>query len=245
MRPIRSISILLLLAAFLAGCAGPTPIALYLGEKPDQPGEKRLASELVTVWVPQALEINSINGKAVKAANSQLAHQERALALLPGQYKIEAFYSKIFDVGADAQEAVRSSPVLFVFEASAGQSVRLDFERPGSLGAARRFNTEFSGSAVNLNTGASTATMPVDDAGTQGLVQALIGKLTGTPAVATQTDPQKVAPLPIQGQMTGEAVSPASSAGASSDYMLLVKAFWKQASAAERREFLKWVAEQP
>ena len=81
----------LALSCFLVACAQQSHVQLY-------PGSAQQQEQVLTVVVPYELEVQSINGENVPAANALFGTQDKTLHLQPGQYRITAFYKNVFDV---------------------------------------------------------------------------------------------------------------------------------------------------
>src|SRR5690554_5640782 len=81
----------LALSCLLVACAQQSHVQLY-------PGSAKQQNQVLTVVVPYELEVQSINGEQVPAANALFGTQDKTLHLQPGQYRINAFYKNVFDV---------------------------------------------------------------------------------------------------------------------------------------------------
>ncbi len=215
----------LLVIAALAGCQSNQQVKLY-------DGPARTAAELVTVQVPDTLELVSINGQKPDSLGKRLIGREQQLQLLPGSYQIEAFYKDVWTPsGASIHEILRSSPVVFAIRGQAGERFALEYTQPENHASASALAKNFQGWSRNL---AGDERQP-----TQALSAQLVGVLP-----AEITKPQGIAPLPA-------AVNPGVAAAAQSSaeaedraaYLDLLKAYWAQANEQERREFLRWIAQ--
>jgi uncharacterized protein len=209
---------ILLLVLLLAACSSNPNIRLY-------DGAERSPDQLLLVEVPSTLEILSINERKLDGVNRLFTMEDRTLQLLPGEYRIVAFYKEVFDVPPSGHQVVRSDPTQFRVVGSAGSRHRLDFEAPATLDEARKLARNFRGYSLNLASGERR------DSEATGLVhQGLLGITAATPAASHST----VAPLPPV------ETTPA----ATLDQLDLLKAGWRTATAEERRAFLRWIAEQ-
>jgi hypothetical protein len=137
----------LALSCFLAACAQQSHVQLY-------PGSAQPQEQVLTVVVPYELEVQSINGENVPAANALFGTQDKTLHLQPGQYRINAFYKNVFDVdGGLSSEVVRGRSAVFHIDGKAGETWQLEFRRPANLDEARMLKDEFPSWAVNTATG--------------------------------------------------------------------------------------------
>lgn len=213
--------VIVLLSLLVAACSTSPAVKLY-------DGADRPAAELLTVRVPVELEIISINDRRIEGASTLFAYSHRDLQLLPGQYRIVAYYKNLFQLNADQHEIIKSDPALFTLNGKAGEVVALAFDKPADVDAAREMAKDFAGWTENLNSGERIASKP------SGLIlnQGFIG-LASTPAPAEAASATSVAPE-----------QPTGAAGAISTGILdALKANWQQASPEERREFLLWMSQ--
>ncbi|MFN3713811.1 MAG: DUF2057 family protein [Alcanivoracaceae bacterium] len=208
---------ILLLICLLTACSSNPNIRLY-------DGAELSADQLLVVEVPSRLEIVSINERKVDGVNRMFTMEDRALQLLPGEYRIVAFYKDVFDMAPSGHQVVRSDLTEFRVAGVAGSRHRLDFEAPATLDEARVMARNFTGYSIDLSSGERRNSEP------SGLVnQGLLGITAASATVSHAT----VAPLPAAGQQTE-----------SLDQLDLLKAGWRTATAEERRAFLRWIAEQ-
>ncbi|EZQ17074.1 hypothetical protein CF98_35355 [Halopseudomonas bauzanensis] len=168
-------------ACLLSACAQQSHVQLY-------PGSPLSAGQVLTVVVPNELEVQTINGQQLPAANWSFGTADKRLELQPGAYQVSAFYKNGFDIdGGINHEVVRGRSVIFTIDGQGGELWELDFDRPQGLQEAKDFENEFNAWAVNTRTGERYAAT----AGQRNtsLVNNLLG---GSTAVAEQTT---VAPL--------------------------------------------------
>jgi uncharacterized protein YccT (UPF0319 family) len=253
----RSLSLpVVLIAVFLAGCASG-PVALHDGTVPQ--------AAVATLLLPEQLEVALINGVEVEGASGMMTRGDKTLELAPGRYEIVVFYRELWEIG-DEHDILRSDPALFVLEATAGGRYRMDYERPGGIESARELAADFGGWIENL---ASGQRVPSQASGLQfrrGLVSALTFDDTLVPTAQVgggqaveplpQADGEVAAPAGVvvvgatapAGTPSGLAVTPAPEAAATAmpdgSWLDLMKSFWSEASSEERRDFLRWLAEQ-
>ncbi|MFA5677842.1 MAG: DUF2057 family protein [Pseudomonas sp.] len=179
MRSLFCIAVTFLLTA----CAQQSHVQLY-------PGSPKQEEQVLTVIVPYELEVQSINGQHIAAANAMFGTNDKRLHLQPGAYQINAFYKNGFDIdGGLSHEVVRGRTGVFSFEGKAGDLWQLDYERPQSVEEARAFKTEFKASVVNTRTGERHA------ARTGQSNSSLVSNLLGTSSVPAADRPSTIAPL--------------------------------------------------
>ena len=224
------------LTCLLAACAQQSHVQLYQGPAlPEQ--------QVLTLVVPNELEVQSINGQRVAAANAMFGTNDKTLHLQPGEYQINAFYKKGFDVnGGISHEVVRGRTVVFHIDGEAGERWELDFERPVNLEQAKVFETEFSAAAVNMRTGERTAAV----AGQRNT--SVISHLLGTgQADDLQTT---VAPLSVEPAVAGplSAIPPSTAVAVETlphndATLTTLKQLWHLMSPESRAAFLDWAAQ--
>lgn len=229
------------LSCFLAACAQQQHTQLY-------PGPPLPESQVLSVVVPNELEVQSINGQHVPAANAMFGTGEKHLHLRPGKYRINAFYKNGFDIdGGISHEVIRGRTAVFTVDGQGGEAWRLDFERPRNLEEARVFENEFNGWAVNSRTGERHAS----EAGQRNssLVNRLLGisrtadeqstvaplGATAATASAVPADANKVAPLPAG---TATETLPHNDAT-----LTTLQQLWHLLSPESREAFMQWVAQ--
>ena len=201
-------------ALLLSACASQPVVQLYDGaSRPD--------TQIVTLQVPSAFEILTINGEKNRAANTFFASDQKTLQLLPGQYQLALEYKALWDIDADTHEVVKSAPALLTLDTQAGDVWTLAFDAPASLSEAQALRDAFAPWAERAD-GERVASAPI----------AL------TPALAA---PAAAAATPAA-QASDAAPAPAPSSTPSASYLDMLKAQWSQASDQERREFLQWIS---
>jgi uncharacterized protein YccT (UPF0319 family) len=229
---------ILALSCLLAACAQQSHVQLYSG--PALP-----ASQVVTLFVPSELEVQSINGQRVADANA-FGTDDRELHLQPGTYQVSAYYKKGFDIdGGISHEIVRGRTAVFSFDGQAGELWRLEFAQPQSLQQAKLFENKFDAWALNTRTGERR----VSQAGQRNnsLINALLGDADDN------DDGSTVAPLnaaAAPGTATAapspRAVDVAPSPAASETLphndatLTTLQQLWNLLSPESRKAFLEW-----
>ena len=252
MSTLRALGLCALLPIALAACVS-APIQLQ-----DGPGATAV------IILPEQLEIATVNGLEIASAGGLLAKGDTTLEVSPGRYEVLAFYRELWERG-DHHDMLRSDPALFVVDAEAGGRYRLDYARPATAAEARELADNFQGWVENLETGARTPSL---DSGLQfrrGLIPAATFDSTLVPSAASGGSRQRVAPLAQPADAAeatavaaaqrvaatpAEASLPASQSIEApvvplddGDWLALMKGWWNEANAEERREFLRWVGE--
>ncbi|HEY9547098.1 MAG TPA: DUF2057 family protein [Solimonas sp.] len=215
--------------------------------------------------MPEQLEVASINGVEVAAAQGMWNKGDKRLELLPGRYQMLVFYRESWDSGSD-QDVLRSDPALFTIDAQAAHQYRIDYERPSRYDDARKLSRDFKAWWVDQASGVKTASTDSGLKFDDGLRALMTGNHELVPdSGGKDADVQRVLPLsaPTAGSAPASAApatmpaAPSATASAASqlahvedtspprDWVALMKAWWQQASIEERREFLRWVGEQP
>jgi hypothetical protein len=232
----------------LGACANPQLRLYDGGQKPD--------SKIALVTLPEAIEAARLNGVEVKGASGLWTRGDKVLELTPGRYELLAFYREVWEHG-DSHDVLRSDPVLFVIEAKPGEQYRVEYVHPDNYAQARQLAADFSAVLVNEATGKRTASQPSGVRFPTGLMAQFSGasELESADGQARPGQQQVIEPMgaaaarsvspePVTDQRAAErAASPATPRDA--DWVGLMQAWWKQASPAERRAFLRWVGEQP
>lgn len=177
------------------------------------------AEQLLLVDVPMELEIVTINERRLEGINKLFSFGDRTLHLQPGDYRIIAYYKNLFELSGNEHDVVKSDPVLFRVTGQAGSRHRLAFDVPADVVEARQMAKQFSGYSVDL---ATSERRPTEASGMM-----LSGGFLNVPTAPPAHVHQSVAPA-VEGLDHGD----------------LLKASWRNATAEERREFLRWIAEQ-
>ena len=221
-----TLSCIVFLSCALAACSTSPVVKLYEGD--DKP-----ATQILTVRVPMELEIISINDRRIEGASTMFAYGHRDLQLLPGQYRIVAFYKSIYQINADEHEVIKSDPALFTLSGAAGDVYELKFNKPTDLEQARALGKKFDGWSENINTQERVASQP------SGLIlnQGFIGITSGAAVAATPSTTN----VPPNAQ-TAESDTPSDAAQRPTSLSTLKDA-WKGASPEDRREFLLWMSQ--
>ncbi|MCH8541926.1 MAG: DUF2057 domain-containing protein [Alcanivorax sp.] len=213
------LSVLLAALLTLTACASSPVVQLY-------DGPERAESDITRVRVPETLEILNINGQRPAGVNTLFSSGYKDLHLAPGEYQIVAFYKEIWEPDTTSSHVVvRSEPVVFDIAGQPGSFFRLGYDTPSNLPDARELARNFSGWSEHVASSERRPTRP------SGMTRpGLIGGLT---TGATEPTAETVAP----------AASSSSSQADDVESLDMLKAWWSQASAEERRAFLRWVAE--
>lgn len=258
MSKLRDTTLLLVLSLVLAACAAPT-IPLH-----DAAGD---ASPPASIVLPEQLEVVSVNGLAIEGTRGMFGKGDTVLEVSPGRYEVLVFYRELWERG-DQHEVLRSDPVLFVVDAGPGRRYRLEYTRPGTMAEARTLAEDFSGWVEDVASGDRT---PSTNSGLQfrrGLVAAATFDDSLVAVAPTSGARQEVAPLPVPDEESTaqapavvasaqqpapasaapvdaprEDTAPAKAPPGEEDWLALMKSWWSEASAEERREFLRWVGE--
>lgn len=250
----------ILAVTFVAACT-TAPIQLH-------EGGYVAAGEVAFIVLPEQLEVTTVNGLEITGASGLLRKGDKTLEVAPGRYEVLAFYRELW-IRADQQDMLRSDPALFIVDAAPGQQYRLDYAQPATFAEAEALAANFEGWVEDLATGARTSSLESGLQFRRGLIPAATFDTTLVPAAAAGNGQQTVPPLPVsagvsggspapvalpQHVVTGSARLPAGApeageatggpAPADSDWLPLMKSWWREASSEERREFLRWAGEQ-
>lgn len=219
-------------AGLLSACAQQSHVKLYEGV--ELPKEK-----VVVVQMPSTLEVMSINGQDVPAANAMFGADSKVLHLQPGKYEISVFYKNIFDIGGGlSHEVVRTRSAIFSLNGTAGDDWRLAFDEPANLREARAMEDQFSGWAENLRTGERIAT----EAGARpaSSIKQLLGG-------ETARDDTRSAVAPLNGTPRTASASAPLTAGAhaqtlphSDATLSTLQQLWRMLSPQSREAFMDW-----
>ncbi len=226
------------LACLLSACARQSQVQLY-------PGAELPASQVLTVQVPTELEITDLNGREVPSVNSLFSGDKRILKLEPGEYRINAFFKNVYDIGGGiSTEVVRTSSAIFTVDGEAGETWRLGYSAPKSLEEAQQMKDSFTGWSENLATGERIATQ----AGAKS--QSPLGQLLGGAAVPP-TAATAIAPLgapqtsPVSSDVAVAPAAPASKATLPHNEATLatLQQLWQLLTPESKADFLEWAKE--
>ncbi|WP_193075450.1 DUF2057 family protein [Pseudomonas sp. FME51] len=227
----------LAIACLLPACAQQSHVQLY-------PGSPLPDGQVLTVVVPNELEVQNINGQQIPSANWSFGTADKRLELQPGVYQISAFYKNGFDIdGGISHEVVRGRTGVFSIDGQGGELWELDFDRPQSVQQAKAFETEFNAWVVNTRTGERHT------AAAGGRNNSLVNNLLGSAEpVAEQTTvvplgsvaaqvpaaaaPATVAPLPA---IVARETLPHNDAT-----LTTLQQMWQLLGEDSRAAFLKW-----
>ncbi len=219
------------IACLLAACAQQPHVQLYSGAPLPE-------SQVLTLVVPSELEIRSINGQPHSAANSMFGASDKRLHLQPGAYQVHAFYKNGFDIdGGISHEVVRSRTAIFNFEGKAGETWRLEFDRPQNLAEAKAFETDFPAWALNTRSGERIEAQ----AGNRNtsVLSAMLGSSEVAPEATSVTPlgsataaPQTVSLNPAPAAMAALPHSDAT--------LTTLQQMWNLLTPESRAAFLKW-----
>jgi hypothetical protein len=216
-------------ACMLAACAQRGPVKLYSGAE-------QSTGQIVVVEMPYTLEVLNINGQPVPEANGMTGNQDRKLELQPGKYRINAYYENVYDIdGGLSSEVVRSRSATFMIDGSAGDVWRLEFDAPKNLKQAQAIKDDFTGWALNSQTGKRYPT----ERGPAYV--SLVGQLMGGGSAPTYDSEVKPlgAALPaapvVSSQVTAAQTLPHSDAT-----LTTLQQLWLLLGPDSREAFLEW-----
>lgn len=229
------------LAVLLTACAQQSNVRLY-------PGNEQASNNLLTVKVPQDLEVTSINGQRVPAAN-RLIGGEQVLELLPGDYEISVMYKRVFDIGGGmSHEVIRSRNAVIALSGTPGDAWSLQYAAPDSLEKARELRNQFAVTAVNQRSGERIASRP------GARPTSALAQLVGVESSAADNDSVVLplqasanAPAPRQPssytpatQNPAASTSTATTLPATDATLTTLQQLWLLLSPESRRQFLQW-----
>lgn len=223
-------AILAMTLVLLSACSTNPEVQLY-------EGHKRSKAEIITVRAPVELEILSINDRRIEGASTMFAFGSRDLQLLPGEYRIVAFYKNLFDISPDQHQIVKSDPSIFTVNGNPGDVFLLNFEKPQNLKTAKAMAKDFTGWTENLSSGAKVASKPSGFILSSGFIG-----LTGAAASTQQEAVSSVAPADSSADTEANAASQKPTTG-SLGALQSLQENWNAASAEQRREFLLWMSQ--
>lgn len=224
-------------AGLLSACAQQSHVKLYEGA--DLPKEK-----VMVVQMPNTLEVMSINGQDVPAANSMFGTDTKVLHLQPGEYEISAFYKNIFDIGGGlSHDVVRTRSALFSLNGRAGDNWRLAFDAPANLKEARGMEERFSGWAENLRTGERIASKA--GAKPASSIKQLLGGEAARDDIRSTVAPLNAAPRPAAASVTGRSTSGAHEQTLPHTDATLntLQQLWLMLSPESQDAFMDWAAQ--
>jgi uncharacterized protein YccT (UPF0319 family) len=230
-----------LAAAVLSTACSTEPLRLH-----DVHGEA--TTEFAVISLPEELEVASVNGVEIEGANGLWSKGDKTLEVAPGRYELLAYYREIWQRG-DHHDVLRSDPARFYIEAQAGGRYRIDYPRPANFEAAQRLAAEFAGWTEDLASGERSDSLPSGLGFRRGLIASATGDDTLVPVAGRAGRHQPVAPLPdspdvLRDEASATHSAPPMAPARESEWLLLMQGWWSQASAAERREFLRWLSTQ-
>lgn len=226
---------LIAVACLLTACAQQSHVQLY-------PGSPLSKDQVLTVVVPYELEVQSLNGQNVPAANALFGANDKTLHLQPGKYQINAFYKNVFDIdGGLSHEVVRGRTAVYSFDGKAGELWRLGFDKPANLHEAQTFKDDFNSWALNTATGERVAA----ERGQRN--SSLINNVLGTGGAIDESStvaPLNAAPAAATASMVSAAPQPAPAAEAALPHndatLSTLQQMWQLLGDDSRAAFLKW-----
>jgi hypothetical protein len=232
----------------LAACAS-AELRLY-------DGQARPAAELAVITLPEQLEVASINGAEVPGAKGMWTRGDKRLQVVPGRYEALVYYREVWQASGDSDVLRSRNPARFTIDAQAGHEYRIDYAHPGTYDDAKKLAQNFQGWVDDRTTGMRIASTDSGVAFKRGVIAQVTGDTTLVSA-APGGDGQGGAvvqplaippPAPTASKAAAAPSAPAqpdAAVAADRDWLGLMKGWWKQASPDERREFLRWLGEQP
>lgn len=223
------------LALLLTACAQQSNVRLY-------PGNEQSSSQLLTLVIPQDLEVTFINGQRFTASNNLIGSQQH-IELLPGDYEVVVMFKRVFDIGGGiSHEVIRSRQAIVALSGAAGETWQLEYTAPDSLEQARQLRDVFSVSAVSQQTGKRV------DSRQGSRPASPLAQLIGVESTVAEADhvvlplqaTQTAAAQPRSVQQPAQAVSTAT-LPANDATLTTLQQLWLLLSPESRQQFLDWV----
>jgi len=219
----------------LAACQSSPVVKLY-------DGAERPVSQVSVLQVPTTLDIITINGRSPTGMNNSFVAGHREIHLSPGSYQVVAYYREIWEPDStSSHEVLRSEPAIFTIEGRAGGRYILEYNKPEDVDEARELAANFRGWSRDLATGQRVDSEPSGMARPGLLSNVNIGG--AAPVVSNSVVMPVSANAPAAAALPAPVQSEANSATGNNAYLDMLKAYWSQASAEERRTFLLWISE--
>jgi uncharacterized protein YccT (UPF0319 family) len=220
-------------ACFIAliGCSANSMIVrTYQGEVLSQ-------EQVARLLVPQEIELKFVDG--IKQKDYLLDNLALTYELTPGVHRIVYKYSSIWSKPPASQEdskveVIESSQRELVYNFKAGQQYTLTFENPDDRSQARVFAETFSAHLASADGKRIMADSVYHPSETSSVA---VGAVVGT-SVAVDAGASSVAAS--TGQVVAPALPAAMPEGAGLSRLDGLKTLWAEASADEKKEFLRW-----
>lgn len=195
-----------IVALMMTACTTQGPVRLY-------EGAERPAAEVATVSAPEQVQIMAVDGREVTGTMLQ---RNQVLTVLPGDRVFSLRYVELFQMGADEHEVVRSRQAALRFTAEAGATYRIEYDKQGSLDAARKFSKDPRFRLVNVKEGTVSESTAIKSYAEASLVDTI-----------------------------SKAFDSAESKAQGPTHLDLLKDVWGRASPEERAGFRVWLDQQP
>lgn len=183
------------------------------------------ASDTVQVVMPEPLRVKSVNGKEVRLP--LLIEYPYTVEVAAGASMLGFQYGEAWGVG-DENELVRGPIMEVAFDAQAGQSYAVEFERPESL----RYREHAEAYVASFSAWLSDAQGARIEAVSTGDWGGLGGKL----ASAVKTPEKAEEPVAVVEPAAKEEPAPAGNSRLES-----LQQLWQSANDEEKKAFMQWV----
>lgn len=147
MRHILRFTIIFLLFGFLVlavSCSTVNAVWVYSGEE-------REANEIAILYLPEAMDMVSIDGKKMDRPFVRTGGVE--YHFLPGTHEIRIIYIKYWDINTEEFETLVSDIVVLRQNMQSGHTYRVEYESPNSLESARAFASNMNAWIREIETG--------------------------------------------------------------------------------------------
>lgn len=192
-------------------------------------------ADLATLLLPEALDIELVDGLEYPALRSMFRRGDLAVRILPGEREVALRYNQLFQFNADDHEIVRSGTMVLRFVAEPGQAYRAEHPAFRDVGAAREGVKNFE---LRI----------VDEAGSNRITGASQVRRNWRGEQSTTARPDLVsseaARLAAKEAAGQAALLPAAAAGGVNALDLL-KFTWQNATGDERAAFMTWAQDNP
>lgn len=212
-----------LFAIFVSACSATGPVRFYQG--PPKPTD-----QVGVVIVPAALNVRSIDGRAVNSPSKDSGTYQ--LQLLPGHHLIAFRYEMSWGDNTISR-MIRSDEVGVDTVFNAGTTYKLEYKVPHSMEEAYDVARHFSATLVNDQTGEKYASFDIENLNAALIARGIIKTKNQVPLAQNNAATHTHAEAANMTSMADKAVN--------QDPVKRLKFWWLMANKKQRKEFSDWM----
>lgn len=219
---------------FLSACSNQNHYRFYEGDSLPK-------SHLVSIVVPEAVDVLSIDGKKMDNRLGNFKRDNITIDLTPGHHKIELRYSQIWDIDADNHEKI-TSPEVYLEANLDADTYHLQYPKLHTINDARKFAQSAQIKLVKSSTQETISQTDYTHPAEALSLKAVSSK--DSSSVVTSVVPPTASTVAVAPVVKPDMSTIMESTPGQDMTLENLKHWWKQASREQKAAFILWTQQQ-